>query len=121
MISMALQGSTNVSILGSVFINVFDMQPWGAYVVWVVAYAIFIMVNFNEKRFFQINLWMNLYCCALLVIFIVGMLINLPFHGNISGIAIDGMTQYSRFPTASDIIITLPYAIWFFVGMEVRQ
>jgi hypothetical protein len=120
MISMALQGSTNVSVLGNIFAEVFSLPPWCSYLVWVLAYIIFIAINFESKRFFRVNLILNSYCCIVLGIYIIWMLFMLPGKGNISAISMDGKITSSQVPTAINVIYTLPYAIWWFVGMEVN-
>jgi hypothetical protein len=47
------------------------------------------------------------------------MLFNLPSKGRIESIFIDGTTTATKYPSFIDVVYTLPYAIWWFVGMEV--
>jgi hypothetical protein len=56
-----------------------------------------------------------------LVIYIIWMIITVPYKGNASWLVIDGRDDAHQYPTMSNVIYTFPYAIWWFVGMEVRR
>jgi hypothetical protein len=120
MLSMALQGSTNVAVVGNILVDVFLFPKWVAYVAWIVSYTTFVIINLKEVRFFRVTFIMNLYCCSVLVCYIGCMLWNLPSQGDVTSIIVDGKAPSTQLPSVINIIHTLPYALWWFAGIEVR-
>jgi hypothetical protein len=54
-----------------------------------------------------------------LLAYIVFAVAFVPEKGDLTWISFSGDTPYTQTPTFENVVTCLPYAIWWFVGMEV--
>ncbi|ORZ40029.1 hypothetical protein BCR44DRAFT_71019 [Catenaria anguillulae PL171] len=118
MISFAQQAATNVAIISRYVKRIFDLPAASVYALWIFFYAIMVFVNLNSKRFFRSTLLINSYCCLALFGYMIWAGSRMPAIADWTWLSFTGTDQFTAELSLVKVIDCLPYAIWWFVGIE---